>query len=223
MNDETLHPTDADVNGPRRYDSPVRREQARETRRRILEAARELFVARGYVATTISDIAREAGVATQTIYASLSTKRQILKDVMDVAIGGDDQPVGMLEREGPRRLRQETDQRAQIAMLARGIGEVLDRAGPLFDVMRAAGAADPEIAASFDAIQRERRENMGRIVGWIAANGPLKPGLSEDDAADILWTLTGADVHRMLRRERGWSADRYAQWLAEALIAALLP
>lgn len=223
MNRDTLQPKDTDVNSPRRYDSPVRREQARETRQRILDAARALFLARGYVATTIADIADEAGVANQTVYASLRSKRQILKEVMDVAIGGDDRPVGMLDRAEPRRLRQEPDQRAQITLLARGIGEVLDRAGPLFDVMRAAGTADPEIATSYELIQRERRENMGRIVEWIAANGPLKPGLTADEAADTLWMMTSADVHRMLRRERGWSANRYALWLAETLIAALLP
>ncbi len=223
MNDDTLLSTSGDVNSPRRYHSPVRREQARETRRRILAAARDLFVERGYVATTIADIGGAAGVATQTVYASLRTKRQILKEVMDVAIGGDDRPVGMLDREGPQRLREMKDQRAQLATLASGIAGVLDRAGPMFDVMRAAGSADPEIAISYDALQRERRANMGRIVGWIAANGPLKPGLTEDEAADIVWTMTSADVHRMLRRERGWSQERYAAWLATCLIDALLP
>ncbi len=223
MNDETLHPNEREVNSSRRYDSPVRRAQARDTRRRIIGAAGELFVERGYVATTVADIAQAAEVAQQTVYATFGTKRDILRAAMDVAIGGDDAPVGMLERSGPQRMRQEPDPQAQLMMLAHGICEVLDRAGPMFDVMRAAGTADPEIAASYDAIQRERRENMGRIVGWIAANVALKPGLTENEAADIVWAMTSAEVHRMFRRERGWSTERFGSWLATCLIDALLP
>jgi AcrR family transcriptional regulator len=223
MNEDTLHPKSRSVKPPRRYDSPARRAQARETRRRIADAARERFITSGYVATTIADIAREAGVAQQTVYATFGTKREILHAVMDLAIGGDDAPVGVLERAGPQRLRQEPDQRAQLTMLARGVAGVLERAGPVFDVMRAAGGADAEIATAYDALQAERRTNMGRIVSWVAANGPLKPGLSVEAAGDVVWTLTSADVQRMLRRERGWSKDRYASWLADALIAALLP
>jgi AcrR family transcriptional regulator len=218
-----LHPKDGDVKPPRRYASALREEQARETRARILKAARRLFVERGYGATTIEAIAREAGVAVQTVYAAFGSKRTILQRVMDRVIGGDDRPVGVLEREGPQRTRQEPDQRRQLRQMAHGIGQIMERAGPVFAVMRAAAAADPEIAALYRGIQEERRANMARVVGWVAANGPLGEGLGTDEAADIVWSLTSADVHHLLTADRGWTTERYERWLGEALIAALLP
>jgi hypothetical protein len=93
----------------------------------------------------------------------------------------------------------------------------------MFDVMRIAAAADADIAAAHRRLQEERLQNMTRVVGWIEANGPLRSGLSTAEAGEIMWTLTSADVHRMLRIERGWSVERYEGWLAESLIAALLP
>lgn len=223
MNDDRIHPKDESVNSQRRYASPMREEQARETRLRILSAAKNLFLQHGYVPTTIAGIAREAGVATQTVYVAFGTKRAILMTVVGEAIGGDAQQIGMLERAGPQRMREEPDQCRQLRMIAQGIRKVLDRAGSLFDVMRAAAAADAEIYAGYTELQEQRRHNMARIVGWIVANGSLKPGLTEGEAADILWTLTSADVHRMLRSERGWTADQYEKWLAESLIGGLLP
>lgn len=222
MNDHTIHPADDAVNTPRRYDSPLRAERALETRAKIRDAARTLFLRDGYVATTIAGIAREAGVSPQTVYGVFGSKRQILASLMDVSIGGDSRPLGVLEREEPQRMREEKSQPEQLRMMARGIREIMDRAGPMFDVMRIAAAADTEIAAAYTGLQADRRQNMGRVIGWVVANGPLKPGLSETEAADILWSLTSADVHRMLRLERAWSPERYEHWLGETLIATLL-
>jgi AcrR family transcriptional regulator len=223
MNDDTIHPKTDGVNPRRRYHSSVRQEQARQTRLRILDAARWLFLQDGYVATTIAAIAREAGVSTQTVYVTFSAKPTILTTLMDISIGGDDQPLSVLERSEPQRMRQETDQRRQLRTMAPGIRQILDRAGPMFDVMRIAAAADADIAAAHRRLQEERLQNMTRVVGWIEANGPLRSGLSTAEAGEIMWTLTSADVHRMLRIERGWSVERYEGWLAESLIAALLP
>lgn len=223
MNDDTLYRKDGDVNSRRRYDSRIREERARETRSRILSAAKRLFLRHGYVPTTMAGIAREAGVATQTVYVTFATKRAILAAVMGETIGGDDQRIGMLERADPQRMREEPDQHRQLRMMAHGIREILDRAGPMFDVMRIAAASEVEIHAAYTELQEQRRENMAIVVGWITDKGPLKPGLIENEAADILWTLTSADVHRMLRDERGWTTERYEEWLAESLVDALLP
>lgn len=212
-----------EVKPRRRYNSAIRQEQAGETRTRILEASRRLFLERGYVATSIEAIAREAGVAGQTVYAAYGNKRTVLARLMDVSLGGDDQPVGVLERREPQRMRNEPDQRAQLRMMAHGIREIMERAGPIFDVMRSAGTAEPEVAALYGRIQDERRRNMARVVGWVAENGPLRDGLSMDDAADIVWTLTSAEVHRLLTADRGWPEERYERWLGDTLIASMLP
>jgi AcrR family transcriptional regulator len=219
----TLHPNDEDVKPGRRYASALRDEQARATRLRVLDAARRLFIEKGFAGTSIEAIAREAGVAVQTVYGAFGNKRTILARVMDLVIGGDDQPVGVLDRPGRQSLRDEPDQRLQLRRLARGIRSILDRAGPVFAVMRAAAPADPELAALYNNIQSERLQNMTRVLGWISHNGSLRDGLTEPTAADILWTLTSADIYNLLVTERGWTGDQYADWLADALIAALLP
>jgi AcrR family transcriptional regulator len=211
------------VKARRGYNSALRQEQARETRLRILEAARRLFLDRGYVGTTIEAIGQEAGVAAQTVYAAFGNKRAILARLMDVAIGGDDQPIPILERPEPQRLRQEPDQSRQLRMLAHGIRVILERAGPIFDVMRSAAAADSQIAELYRGLQHERLGNMARVAGWVADKGPLRTELTTADAADIVWTLTSADVHRLLTVDRGWSAERYERWLGDTLIALLLP
>lgn len=212
-----------EVKSRRRYESPIRQEQARETRRRILKAARRQFLARGYVATTIASISQEAGVTAQTVYVAFGNKRAILAALLDLVIGGDEQPVGVLERPEPQRMRDEPDQRRQLEMMAQGIRGILERAGPIFDVVRGAASVDPEIAELYRQLQEERLRNMTRVVGWVAEKGPLRGGLTVDDGADIVWMLTSADVHRLLRVERGWTGERYERWLADSLIAALLP
>lgn len=223
MNNETLHPKPDTVNTRRRYRSSLRQERAQETRSRILDVARDQFLAHGYVSTTIAAIAREADVAEGTVYAAFGTKRAILTSLISVSIGGDDQPMGVLERPEPQRMRMEPDQRTQLRMMAYGIADILDRAGPMFDVMRIAASTDVDIAAGYAELQEERLRNMTKVVGWVAANGPLKAGLSVTEAAETVWMLTSADVHRMLRIERRWSPERYERWLAHSLIAALLP
>lgn len=206
----------------RRYQSPLRQAQATETRQRGLGAARHLFLTHGYGMTTVAAIAHEAGLATQTVYATFGSKRAILTALLDLAIGGNEQPLGMLERPGPRRMRDEPEQRRQLTMLAHGIAEILDRAGPIFAVMRGAAAADLEIAALYERLQDERRRNMTTVVEWVAANGPLRDNLTVAEGADIVWTLTSADVHQMLTVERGWTAEQYARWLTDTLAATLL-
>lgn len=212
-----------EVNPPRRYESYLRQQQSRETRQHILDAARRLFLSRGYVATTIAAIGQEAGVATQTVYVSFGNKRSILTSLMDLSIGGDEQPVGVLQRSAPQQMRHTLDQRRQLEMMAHGIREIMERASPIFDVMRSAGAADPEVATIYQRLQEQRLKNMAHVVEWVAANGPLRQGLTVRAGADILWTLTSADVHRLLTVDRGWTGEQYEHWLGDTLIALLLP
>lgn len=211
------------VKNRRRYTSSRRREQAEETRRRILDAAQDLFLTHGYTAATIESIANDAQVAAQTVYAGFGNKRGVLFAVLERAIGGDDQPIGMLERPDPVRMRAEPDQRRQLEMMARGIRTIMERAGPVFTVVRAAAVTDPEIAARYERLQEERLRNMTKVLQWVRERGPLREGLTIPQGADILWTLTSADIHSLLTSERGWPGDQYERWLADTLVASLLP
>jgi hypothetical protein len=108
-------------------------------------------------------------------------------------------------------------------MLAGGVTGILERAGPLFMVMRDAAGADEEIAVAYEALHALRYRNMRLMVGWVAAHGSLKADMSVDEAADVIWTLTSADVRHLLRDGRGWTAEHYQSWLADAMIASILP
>ncbi len=213
----------ARVKSVRRYDSTLRRQHADQTRARILDAAERMFAKRGYGTTTMEAIASEAGVATDTVYAGFRTKPGVLHALIDVRIGGDDAPVALIDRPGPQAVRDERSQKRQIAGVAAGVAGVLERARPVDDIMRGAAAVDPEIAALRARIQADRYGNMRRFASWVAANGPLRGGMGQDEAAAILWTLASPEVHRLLVAERGWSSERYGAWLAGALTRVLLP
>ena len=210
------------VNAGRAYRSELRAEQARQTRMKVLDAAQALFGGRGYAGTTVEAIAREAGVAVDTVYASFRSKAGVLHALIDVRAGGDDAPVELLDREGPQAVRVERDQRRQVTAFAGGVADIIERARPVDDIMRGAAEVDPEIAALRAEVQQGRYRNMRQFVSWLAANGPLGDRLSEDEAAAIVWTLTSPEVHRLLRTERGWPAARYRAWLGETLAQTLL-
>jgi AcrR family transcriptional regulator len=208
----------------RAYSSPLRAEQARSTRARIVEAARALFTSQGYPATTLAQVAAEAGVATDTVLHVFGSKKALLTAVLDVAVGGDDAPVAVLDREGPQALRAEKDQRTQVAMLAAGLTGQLERIRPLDDILRSAAATDADARALREDLQlRQRREAMRAVTSWIAANGDLRDGMSPEQAAAIVWTLTSPEVHQMLRDHWGWDVAQYQAWLGTTLERTLLP
>jgi AcrR family transcriptional regulator len=208
----------------RRYHSPLRAEQARATRRRVVESASALFVEKGYAATTVVAVARHAGVSVDTVYSAFTNKRGLLKEVMDVNVGGDDAAVEVLAREGPQRMRREPDQREQLRMFAAGMARQLQLVRPLDDVLRSAAATDPEVAAlRQDQTVRQRHAAMTQVVGWVRERGPLRQGIDSSHAADVVWTLTSPEVHHLLCGVRGWSSERYEEWLRDALTSTLLP
>jgi len=210
------------VKPQRRYVSGVRQEQARRTRLRILDAAHRLFSKHGYVATTIEKIAAEAGVAIDTVYAVFRSKRAILSGLMERQVGGDDQLVAMLDRPEPQSMRREPNQRRQLARFVAGVTDAIERSRPIDDIMRSAAGIDPEISALRGNIQEERFRNMTTLVRWLRANGPLRHERSVEEAAAIVWTLTSPEVHRLFRVDRGWSSDRFRDWLGDTLARTLL-
>ena len=208
----------------RRYDSPVRREQARQTRAAVVRAAHRRFLADGYASTTLAAVARDAGVSVDTVYAVFGSKRGLLAAVMDVNVGGDDQPLAVLDRELPQRMRAESDQRRQISLFATGMAGELERIRPLDDVLRSAAAADPDVAAArHEQNDVQRHAAMATVVGWVRDRGQLRRGLDDAAAADVVWTLTSPEVHHMLLTTRGWTRSQYETWLRETLERALLP
>jgi AcrR family transcriptional regulator len=206
----------------RAYNSQRRQAQAEETRRQILAAARGLFVTRGYVGTTIEAVAREAGVATETMYATFGSKRALLARLVDVSVVGDEAPVPLLERPGPQAVAREKDQRRQIRLFAHQIREIMERVGPLFEVLNAAAKTEPDIAGLLAQVLGGRHAGMQYFVQAVARNGALRQGLSAPAAADTVFALTSAEVHRLLTVDRGWPGEQYEKWLGDTLAVLLL-
>jgi AcrR family transcriptional regulator len=222
LNTVSLGRKERAVKSSRTYTSPLRAAQAQDTRRRVLTAARELFVAQGYPATTIAAVARRAEVSPDTVYSAFGSKTALLKGVLDVVVAGDDQDVAVLDRADPQAMRAEPDQRIQLAMFAAGMTGQLERLRPMDDVLRSAAAVDAAAAELRADLQlRQRRSAIATVVSWVAAHGPLR--LPEEEATAITWTLTSPEVHQMLRDTWEWPRERYEQWLRETLTSSLLP
>ncbi|MGH7553739.1 MAG: TetR/AcrR family transcriptional regulator [Longimicrobiales bacterium] len=207
----------------RRYDSSRRQAQAEETRREIVDAARGLFMERGYAGTTIAAIARQAGVAAETVYAAFGNKRAILARVVGFLVVGDHERVPLGDRPGVLAIIQEHDQRKQIRMLARQMREIHERVGPVWRIMRAAEQEDPEIATLVQEGLKGRLGGMAQFVVGLHSNGPLREGVTMSAAAETVWAIGSPEVHRLLAVDRGWSAEKYEAWLADALVRSLLP
>jgi AcrR family transcriptional regulator len=213
----------AKVKPKRSYDSSLRKQQAGQTKMRILDSAQRLFAERGYAASTIEAIASSAGVAVDTVYAIFGSKREVLKSLLDVRVGGDDAHIDVLDRPGPQAVRAERDQRRQLSVFASDVSEIIERVRPVDDIIRGAAAVDAEVAALRARVQESRFDSMRKFVSWVVANGPLRESLTEEDAATIVWTLTSPELHGLLRGVRGWSPKRYKAWLGETLARILLP
>src|SRR5207244_3057139 len=210
------------VKTQRRYVSGVRQEQAQRTRLRILDAAHRLFSEYGYAATTIERIAAEAGVAIDTVYAVFRSKRAVLSGLMARQVGGDDQPIAMLDRPEAQSVRREPNQRRQLARFVAGVTDAIERSGPVDDIMRSAAAIDPEISTLRRSIQEERFRNMTTLVRWLRANGTLRHERNVEHAAAIVWTLTSPEVHHLFRVDRRCSTERFRDWLGDTLARTLL-
>jgi TetR/AcrR family transcriptional regulator of autoinduction and epiphytic fitness len=178
----------------RRYDSTRRREQARETRQRILDGAGRLFVARGYAGATMEAVAREAGVAVETAYAAYRSKRALLEALVKVLVRGDDAAAPLLESPGPQGVRRAPDQRQQIRLFAGYITGILGRISPLLEVIRCASHAEPGIARLLRGMMQVRMENLTQFVEWVAAKGPLREGVDVAEAAETVWTLASGET-----------------------------
>jgi len=210
----------AGVKKKRRYSSAVRDEQAARTRARILDAASELFLNRGYARTTMKDIADGAAVARDTVHATFGSKAQVLTALIDLRLVPDGSVANVTQRPDAQAIKDEVDQRTQIELFARFITRISAELRPVFEILRTASAVEPEMAKTFEEMDRFRMDNMQRFAKWIAARGPLR--VSTRRAGEIIWALASPDVGRMLCDELGWTQAQHARWLADTLIRTLL-
>lgn len=203
----------------RSYRSPIRAEQAAQTRARILEAAASLFAAEGYGRTTIRAIAEGAEVAPDTVYATFGSKAKVLTALIDRRLA----PSGaanVLDRPEAQAVRDEPDQRRQIRLFARDIAAISERVRPVFEILRTASAVEPEMAAVYATMDQQRLRNMTEAARWIAANGRLR--VPVERAGEIVWAITSPDVARMLCDVQGWTQNAHAAWIEDTLTRLLL-
>jgi AcrR family transcriptional regulator len=191
------------------------------SRRQILEAARRLFVEHGYVATSIPAIAAEAGVAVQTIYNTVGSKRAVLGGVVELAVRGSDDAATPAQTVG-ERIRAAEDPDRIVGLLADWLAGVHARSASIYVAIREAAAVDAEAAELEQTLADERFNGYREAARELARRGGLRPGLSPDGAAAAIWTLGHPDTYRYLAQRRGWSARRYRGWLGDELAAALL-
>jgi len=195
----------------RRYDASRRREQAAENRARILAAARELFEVRGYGGTTIADVARTAGVAAETVYATFRNKPTLLYRAWDIAVGGDEQDVHLLDRPELQAVFAESDLPTRLRRFASVNTTVMRRTAGLRLAAQSAAEADPAVATFLAEVDAARFEGMAVHAARAAATGQL--AVSEDECRDVLFAMTDGTLWRTLVVRQGWSDDRYSTWL----------
>ncbi len=208
--------------GRRAYRSPRREAQAAATRGAVLAAARELFVARGYSATTVAQIAERAGVSVDTVYAAVGRKPALLRELVETAISGTDRAVPAEQRDYVIRLRAATTAAEKIAIYATVVGEIQERMAPVFLALRDAARSDAECASLWAEISERRAANMRLFASDLRATGELRDDMSDDRVADVIWSMNAAEYWVLLVRERGWTREEFADWLREAWGRVLL-
>lgn len=201
----------------RPYNSPKRAARAAATRRQLVASARRLFAEHGYAATTIDAIAADAGVAVQTFYAAFGSKRALLVALLDQMEADADLPA-LTEQ----LTRAAGDPRRQLGAVVDFEARLFDRAADVMAIVRSAGQAEADLTGLWREGEERRRAGLAPVVRGWKRRGALRPGLSERQAADIFWALTGVDTYRLFVDECAWTVDRYRDWLTATLEAALL-
>lgn len=211
------------ANTKRHYDSSGRQEQARRTRWAVLVAARELFLADGYAATTIAGVATQAGVSVETVYKAFGNKAGLLKAVFDVAVAGDVAPIPVAERDVIRRIETEPDARRKFVLYGEHLAGTAPRGAPIQLLARQAAASDPAASNVWEQMKRELIVGMTMFAAHLQQGGHLREGVPLEEARDVLCAYMTAELYEFLVLEQGWAPERYGRWIAQGLTAALLP
>ena len=204
----------------RRYDATRRRQAAARTRAAILDAARQLFAERGYAATPMTAIADRAGVALDTVYASVGRKPELARLLIETAISGTDQAIPAEQRDYVRAVQAAPDADTKIAIYAAALAAIAPRIAPVLAIIQQAARAEPGLARLWNEIAERRAANMRLFVADLATVAPLR--LDPDQAADIVWATNSAEMYQLLVAQRGWSPQRYEHFLADTWRRLLL-
>ena len=185
-----------------------------------MQAARQRFLAHGYAATTIAEIARDAGVSVETVYKAFSTKAGVLKALFDVSVAGDDDPIPMARRDVIQQVLDAPEAATKIALYAKHLASTMPRSAPVQLLARDGAASSADAAAVWTQIRDETLTAMKMFAGDLVKTGQLR--VSSAMARDVLWTYHAPELYELLVLERGWSASRYGEFITEALTDALL-
>jgi AcrR family transcriptional regulator len=205
-------------NSSRRYNAAGRRARAADLRRQIVAVAHERFVADGYAATTVADIASAANTSPPTVYGAFGSKAGLLKACIDVALAGDDEPVSVADRPLAQWVYGTVDPRELLRRYATMMGVLARRAAPIYDVMVRAADAEPDLAALLADFERQRLRAATMVAEGVDERGGLPPGRTVSEARDTIWILNAPELYATLTRKRRWSTSRYVSWAAQALI-----
>jgi AcrR family transcriptional regulator len=204
--------------------SPVKRDgqaRTRFARRAVVEAARTLFLERGYAATTVESISDRSDVPPATVYRLFSSKLGILKALLDASIAGDDQPQSVPQRPDVASLFAEPDPHEMLAGFAGITTAINQRTNDVYRVLVSASGSDPAAGELLDEIRQQRERGQGQIARALTRARKLRPGLRERDAADVIHALMSPEVYALLVGDRGWKPARYQEWLATTLAQQL--
>ena len=196
--------------------------RTRLARRAVIDAARTLFLERGYGVTTIDAISALSDVPPATVYRLFSSKRGILKALLDISIAGDDDAGPMADRPPVRSLLADPNPKDMVAGFVGIAAQVNSRTAAIYRILVSAAASDPDAATLLDDLTRQRQEGQGRVARALARARALRPTLRERDAGDIIHALVSPEVYGLLVVDRGWPPERYETWLTETLVDQLL-
>jgi AcrR family transcriptional regulator len=208
--------------GKRAYRAPRRVAQAAATRAAVLSAARELFIANGYTGTTIANIADRAAVSPDTIYATVGRKPAVLRELVETAISGTDRAVPPEQREYVLRIGAAATASEKISIYAHATTAIQQRLAPVFLALRDAAATDADCASLWREIATRRAGNMRAFAADLRATGELREDLTDDQVADVVWSMNAAEYWDLLVHGRGWTADQFRDWLIDAWTRLLL-
>lgn len=192
-------------------------------RQAILDAAGRLYAEQGFLATSVEQIAAAAGVARPTVFTAVGGKAAILKEVVDIALSGDEEPVPVRERPWFVEMMDEPDPHRMLALHARNITTMSRRVAAVYGAVEAASTADPEVGALWESLQAQRLAGSRMVADRLAGKAALREGYDADSVTDVLWSVGSPMVYRKTVDERGWTPERYELWMADLLRRLFLP
>lgn len=215
-------PVNQDPGSKRRYDATRRAENAAATRRSILESARELFVAQGYGRTTVAEIAAHASVAVDTVYATVGRKPALMRELVETSISGKDHAVPARQRAYVQRIEAADTAGEKIELYAEAITDIQKRLAPIFGALRDAAVTDDDCRALWREIGERRARNMREFAASLRSTGEVRPDLTDQQVADVIWSMNATEYWVLLVGERRWTPRQFRTWLVDAWTRLLI-